>query len=72
MYLHVLLAVDGALEGLLAVGAHEGPVLAVHRHVTLEAAFSRERHVAHVAAVRLKHTAYTSHPVTQKKIPKSR
>lgn len=53
MRLHVLPAVGGRLEGLLAVGAHVGPHVAVRGHVAAEAATGGEGAVTHEALVGL-------------------
>lgn len=50
---NVFFAVNGSLERALAVGAHEGPVLSVHRYMSLHAAFRREAHVTVNALVSL-------------------
>lgn len=44
--LHVLLAVEGSLEGLLAVGAHVGSQVIVNAHVTPQAAARSEGAIA--------------------------
>lgn len=53
MCLHVLPAVWGRLEGLLAVGAHVGPQVAVRGHVAPQAAAGGEGGVTHHALVGL-------------------
>lgn len=53
MCLHVLPAVWGRLEGLLAVGAHVGSQVAVGGHVAPQAAAGGERGVAHQALIGL-------------------
>ena len=51
MSFHVFLAVDGGLEGLLAVGTHEGAHLAVGGHVSLQGAIGGEGRVTHQTLV---------------------
>ena len=51
MSFHVFLAVDGGLEGLLAVGTHEGAHLTVGGHVSLQGAVGGEGRVTHQALV---------------------
>ena len=47
----MFLAVDGGLEGLLAVGTHEGAHLTVGGHVSLQGAVGGEGRVTHQALV---------------------
>lgn len=51
MSFHVLLAVDGGFERLLAVWAHERPDLTMGGHVSLQRAVGGEGRVAHQALV---------------------